>query len=398
MVHSGPASVTHRDITFGGRRCSGLEQWRVDNPAERPGIRVDQIATATDLDARRTEQLLRGLPLAGSEEDGIARFGVCGRDDSGLLCVREVLGDRTGQFTGLVDRDVSQTASTTLLGPLLPGIELAARQRSPPGHHDAAHVRSLEDPERGLREDRRDLVDHQVEPQIGLVRAEVVHRLVPAEALHRTRQFDVYELPDLRHDLFGHRDDIVLINEAHLDIELGELRLPIGPEVLVPVAAGDLVVVLHTSDHQQLLEQLGALRQRIPRTRTQSRRHQEVPGAFGSRSGQGRGLNIHESERVKGLADRVSDSRAQSDGLGLTRTAQIKVAVLEPRVLADIDTLVDRERQRCGRVEYLKPADHDLDLAGGHGRVHGIGRAGLDHARNRNAELVAQPVGTELVH
>jgi hypothetical protein len=42
---------------------------------------------------------------------------------------------------------------------------------------------------------------------------------------------------------------------------------PVGAEVLVAVAARDLVVALHAGDHQQLLEQLGALRQGVPAAR-----------------------------------------------------------------------------------------------------------------------------------
>ena len=57
---------------------------------------------------------------------------------------------------------------------------------------------------------------------------------------------------------------VVLLDEAHLDVELGELRLAVGAEVLVAVAAGDLVVPLHAGHHEQLLEQLRALRQGVP--------------------------------------------------------------------------------------------------------------------------------------
>src|SRR3712207_7044962 len=46
---------------------------------------------------------------------------------------------------------------------------------------------------------------------------------------------------------------------SHLDVELGELRLPVGAEVLVAVAAGDLEVALGAGHHEQLLEQLRAL-------------------------------------------------------------------------------------------------------------------------------------------
>ena len=62
--------------------------------------------------------------------------------------------------------------------------------------------------------------------------------------------------PERDEDLLGERDHVVLVDEGHLDVELGELGLPVGAEVLVAVAPGDLVVALHAGDHQQLLEQL----------------------------------------------------------------------------------------------------------------------------------------------
>ncbi len=55
-----------------------------------------------------------------------------------------------------------------------------------------------------------------------------------------------------------------------------------------------------------------------------------------------------------------------------TRTAQVEVAVLEARLLADGDVLVDRERRGRGLVEDDHVVHVDLDLAG---RQVGVGRA-----------------------
>jgi hypothetical protein len=50
--------------------------------------------------------------------------------------------------------------------------------------------------------------------------------------------------------------DIVPADEAHLDIHLGEFWLPVAPRVLVPVASGDLVVLVQTPHHGELLVEL----------------------------------------------------------------------------------------------------------------------------------------------
>ncbi|MPM29941.1 hypothetical protein SDC9_76483 [bioreactor metagenome] len=125
-MHRGPASVADRDITFGGGLGCRLEQRRIDHPAECPRLEIDQIAAVADLDPSRPEQLLRALPLPGGEEDRIAGLGAGGGHQCCLFFVREVLGDRPGELAGLVDRDVGQPAGAALLGPLLPGVELAA--------------------------------------------------------------------------------------------------------------------------------------------------------------------------------------------------------------------------------------------------------------------------------
>ena len=60
-------------------------------------------------------------------------------------------------------------------------------------------------------------------------------------------------------------DHVLDADERHLDVELGEVGLAVGAQVLVAEAAGDLVVALEARDHQQLLEELRRLRQRVER-------------------------------------------------------------------------------------------------------------------------------------
>ena len=66
------------------------------------------------------------------------------------------------------------------------------------------------------------------------------------------------------------RHHVVGIGEAHLGVELHELELAIGAQVLVAQTARDLVVAIEAADHQQLLEQLRALRERVERAGRQA--------------------------------------------------------------------------------------------------------------------------------
>ncbi|CAI8159610.1 MAG: Uncharacterised protein [Synechococcus sp. CC9902] len=64
-------------------------------------------------------------------------------------------------------------------------------------------------------------------------------------------------LPDRADQRFVQLKDLLLIHETHLNVQLGEFRLAIGPQILIAETARHLVVLLDATNHQQLLEQLG---------------------------------------------------------------------------------------------------------------------------------------------
>ena len=94
-----------------------------------------------------------------------------------------------------------------------------------------------------------------------------------------------------------------MADKAHLGVELHELVLAIGAQVFVAKATSDLVVAIHTSHHQQLLEQLWALRQRVERAWLFAARHQELAGALGSRRHQHWSLYFDKALRFHRSAD-----------------------------------------------------------------------------------------------
>ena len=175
-----------------------------------------------------------------------------------------------------------------------------------------------------------------------------------------------------RHHGLHRGEHVVLLDEGHLDVELGELGLAVGAQVLVAEAAGDLVVALEAGDHKQLLEELRGLRQRVA-----------VPGAAGS----GRG------SRARPRASTGSGSASRSRGSRGRRAPRascvIRRAAPAPRACprgagracgaAGVASrrrrvLVDREGRRLG-LARRSIGDLDLDLAGGDVRVHVLRRA-----------------------
>ena len=99
-------------------------------------------------------------------------------------------------------------------------------------------------------------------------------------------------------------DHVLDVDEGHLDVELGEVGLAVGAQVLVAEAAGDLVVALEAGDHQQLLEELRRLRQRVEGALLQAAGDEEVAGALGRRAGEDRRLDLEEALAVEELAHR----------------------------------------------------------------------------------------------
>jgi hypothetical protein len=66
---------------------------------------------------------------------------------------------------------------------------------------------------------------------------------------------------------------------ADLDVDLGELGLTVVAQVLVAEAAADLEVLVHAGDHEQLLEDLRRLGERVEHAGVEPAGHQEVARA-----------------------------------------------------------------------------------------------------------------------
>ena len=151
---------------------------------------------------------------------------------------------------------------------------------------------------------------------------------------------------------------VVLVDEAHLEVELGELGLAVAAQVLVAEAAGDLEVAVDAGDHQQLLELLRALRQGVDAARLEARRDDEVAGALRRRLDERRRLDLDEAVRVVDLADGLDHAAAEQQAVGHRLAADVEVAVLEAEALVDRGVrLVDVEGRRLRLGQDRRPRD-----------------------------------------
>ena len=396
VVDCGPLGVAKCHVAGSGGVSGWLEERCVNNPGKCPVAILDEVELASDLATGCAQQRAGGLGVAGGEEDGVTWLCADVGGDALALCVGDVLGDRATEAAILSDGDVSQALSTALFCPLLPSIELTAWLGSTALHDDCADVLVLEHAEGGVLEEVGALDDLDVEAQVGLIGAVVFHGIRVGHTWDWGGDFVADELPQGGNDLLSESNDIILIDEGHLNVELGELRLAVSAEVLVAVAASNLVVALHTSHHQQLLEQLRGLRQCVPGAWLQTCRHEEVACTLRGGASQGWGLDLSEIVAGQDLAGSTVRLGAQAEGITLGLAAQVEVAVLQTGLLADLAggcRIVDLERQCCGLVKDLKLRNVNLDLAGRQVGVLGALWARLNHTGNLDAVLGAQVVG-----
>jgi hypothetical protein len=307
----------------------------------------------------------------------------------------EELRDRAVERAALLDGEVHEALRPEPLRRLGQLVRLAPGGAAHAGRDDGLHAaasrqRLVEHPEaagrlaRRIAQRRRQVDQLHAEPEVGLVGPEPLHRLVVREPRERRladRPLRRRRPRDLEDRLLDEVHDRGLVDEAHLEVELRELRLAVAAQVLVAVAAGDLEVAVDAGDHQQLLELLRALRQRVDAARLEPRRDDEVARALGRALDERRRLDLDEAARV--VASRIAwTRRLRRSRASLHRlAADVEIPVLQTQALVDrLVRLVDVEGRRlrlgqdvdlvaCSSISpsasvVLRPREARRDLAG----------------------------------
>jgi hypothetical protein len=74
--------------------------------------------------------------------------------------------------------------------------------------------------------------------------------------------------------------DVLALDERHLDVDLRKFKLPVRALVFIAETACELVIALDAGDHQDLLELLRRLRQRVKRSGLAAVRHEKLACAL----------------------------------------------------------------------------------------------------------------------
>ena len=177
---------------------------------------------------------------------------------------------------------------------------------------------------------------------------------------------------------------------GHFQINLGEFGLTIGAQVFVAETANDLKILVEARDHENLLEKLGRLRQRIKRSGLDAAGNEVVPRAFGSGAGHERRLNFEEALGSQVIADSQCDLMPQLNVELHCIAAQVDVAIFQPHFLIRQRSIGGEKGRVLGFIQDAQFVSHQFNFAGGNVLVDGVGIAQLDGANGGNYELVAQ--------
>ncbi len=122
---------------------------------------------------------------------------------------------------------------------------------------------------------------------------------------------------------FEELDYVVLVDEAHLAVDLREFGLAVGAQVFVAEAFHCLEIAVHAAHHQQLLESLGRLRQSVELSGIHARGHHEVAGAFEWAHKHGVSIS-RKSFAIEVAADFHGHAVAQFEVAAHVRAAQVR--------------------------------------------------------------------------
>ena len=355
--------------------------------------------------------------VAGEEERGVAgleakldaqRLGALGAD---------VFRQRAGALKRaafLAPEDIPHPRQPFLLRP---GIHpVAERAGAAAGGGDGADLAAArddlgEDLEARVAEVVGDDLHLDRVAQVGLVGAVFQQRLGVGDAReflrHRPPAAELLE--HAPHHRFDHLKHVLLLDEAHLHVELVELaRRAVGAGVFVAETGRDLEIAVEARDHRQLLELLRRLRQGVEFSGVQARGHEEVARALGAGRGQDRGLIFGKALFGHAAAQGRDHLRAQHDVAVQGLAAQVEEAVFQPHVLGIVRLAEHRDGQLLGLRQHGDRLRIDLDLAGLKPGVDQPGVARLDRSidadhplgahRLRILEGGAVGVGDDLSH
>src|SRR5262249_10241687 len=155
--------------------------------------------------------------------------------------------------------------------------------------------------------------------------------LAISEPIERRFNLDVEgRFKNRRQHSLSECENVIRRNERGFDVDLRELRLPVGAQVFVAKTFRDLKIFFHAGYHQQLFVLLRRLRQRVEFSGRIAARDQKVPRAFRRTLGKDWGFHFYIPLAVEIIARCLHYTMAHAQVARETWPTQIEVPVRHP--------------------------------------------------------------------
>ena len=227
------------------------------------------------------------------------------------------------------------------------------------------------------------IADLHAEADIGLIGAVALHDLFVGISGNGHGKIHVHSLKEQSVDIaLRHGQNVFHVHEAHLQVDLGELRLTVCTEILVAEATGDLHVAVKARNHGQLLVQLRRLGQSVEGAGMYAGGNQVVSCALGSGADEVRGLDLDKAVLIEIVTGDLRHAVTEHQILLQLTAAEIQIAVLQADVLGSLAVVHDLKGRHLALAQDLHGIRIDLHLAGGDLRID----AGTDSHRTANGK------------
>src|SRR6516225_10156070 len=209
---------------------------------------------------------------------------------------------------------------------------------------------------------------------MGFIGTVLLHGRVVGEKRKGSFYLDFDQREELHHQLLDDPEEYFTLGERHFDIDLSELRLAVGAEVLIAEAANDLKIAVEAADHQDLLKQLRRLRQGVEASGIDATGHEIISRPFRRGAGHERRLDFHKAMRAEVLAHGQAGSVSQAQMVLHAPATQVEIAITQPRLFGRPQIVVDGKRRCLGLIENEQRPGNHLYFAGRELRVDRLRR------------------------
>ena len=208
------------------------------------------------------------------------------------------------------------------------------------------------------------------ETYVGLIGTEAFHSFFISHALQGQLHVYIHDVFEyFLHQSFVDVHDIVYINEGQFHVHLCKFRLSVCTQVFVTEAFCNLVITVHTGNHQQLFVQLRGLRQTVEVTGMHTAGNQIVSGTFRCGFAQNRCFDFQETFVVQEGTESLYHLMTQNNVLQLARSSQIQVSVFQTQIVFDCDVVFNLERCCFRFRQDTQFRSNDFDFPCFHVRV-----------------------------